>query len=199
VTFERTGFYVGANVYVNWVSDYIAVHDQSRINSVPGVKNAQARSYTNLDATYRGGEVDVVWSLTDQLFLSGDISYVRATKDISPEENVFSSNVAEIPPLRSRIKLRYDQGKWFGSVEGVFSARQENVDADLGEEPTPSYAIANLKVGVRLDRLLITGGVDNLFNKFYMEYLSYQRDPFRLGVRLPEPGRNIFLNVSYRF
>jgi iron complex outermembrane receptor protein len=199
LSLERTGFFMGANVYVNWVGDYIAVHDQFRINSVPGVKNTQARSYTNLDATYRGGEVDVVWSLADQLFLSGDISYVRATKDISPEENVFSDNVAEIPPLRSRLKFRYDQGKWFGSVEGVFSARQENVDTDLGEEPTAGYGIANLKVGMRHDRLLITGGVDNLFNKFYIEYLSYQRDPFRLGVRLPEPGRNIFFNVSYRF
>ncbi len=199
VSFERTGFYVGANFYVNWVEDYIAVHDQSRVHGVPGVMNNEARSYTNLDATFRGSEVDVVWPLTDQLFLSGDLSYVRATKGTSAEENVFSANVAEIPPLRSRIKFRYDQGKWFGSVEGVFSARQENIDTDLGEEPTPGYSIANLKVGARLDRLLLSGGVDNLFNKFYIEYLSYQRDPFRSGVRLPEPGRNFFFNVSYRF
>ncbi len=199
LTFEKTGFYIGASFYVNWIGDYIAVHEQSRVHGVPGVMNTKARSYTNLDATFRGSEVDVVWSLTDQLFLSGDISYVRATKEASPEQNVFSENVAEIPPPRSRVKLRYDQGKWFGSVEGIFSARQENIDTDLGEEPTPAYAIANLKVGARLDRLLLTGGVDNLFNKFYVEYLSYQRDPFRLGVRLPEPGRNFFFNVSYRF
>jgi len=30
------------------------------------------------------------------------------------------------------------------------------------------------------------------------ESLSYQRDPFRSGVRVPEPGRSLFANASFR-
>ncbi len=52
---------------------------------------------------------------------------------------------------------------------------------------------------MRRDRLLITVGLDNLFDKAYIEHLSYQRDPFRSGVRVPEPGRNFFVNIGYRF
>jgi iron complex outermembrane receptor protein len=42
-------------------------------------------------------------------------------------------------------------------------------------------------------------GVENLFGRLYSEHLSYQRDPFRSGVRIPEPGRNVFVNLSYRY
>jgi iron complex outermembrane receptor protein len=199
LAFERTGFYVGAGMYANWVDDFITVHNQSRINDAPRVMNAKARSYANVDATLWGGEIDVVLSLTDQLFLSGDLSYVRGTKQASREQEVFSENIAEIPPLRSRISLRYEGGKWFGSVEGVFSARQDHVDTDLREEETPGYAIANFRVGARHDRFSLTLGVDNVFDELYIEHLSYQRDPFRSGARVPDPGRNLFVNVGFRF
>lgn len=42
-------------------------------------------------------------------------------------------------------------------------------------------------------------GVANLFDRLYTEHLSYQRDPFRSGVRVAEPGRAVFLNMSARF
>jgi len=41
--------------------------------------------------------------------------------------------------------------------------------------------------------------VHNIFDRFYYENLSYQRDPYRSGTRVYEPGRNLFVNVSYRF
>ncbi|MEN6602207.1 MAG: hypothetical protein ABFD86_07305 [Bryobacteraceae bacterium] len=41
--------------------------------------------------------------------------------------------------------------------------------------------------------------MDNLTNRFYYERYSYQRDPFRLGAKIPEPGRSLFLTVSYAF
>ncbi len=199
LSYGRTGLYLGASLYINWVHDYVALHDQERVNGTPGVMNAKARSYTNLDATIWGGELDAVWTLSDRLNLAGDLAYVRGTKEVSPEQNIFSENVAEIPPLRSSVRLRYDTWKWFAWGEGVFSARQENVDTDLGEAVTPAYAIANVRVGVRYERLTISVGVNNIFDKLYFEHLSYHRDPFSSGVRVPEPGRNLSLNVAYPF
>jgi iron complex outermembrane receptor protein len=124
---------------------------------------------------------------------------VSGTKKTAPELDIFSENLAEIPPLRSRLRLRYDTWRWFVLGEGVFSARQENVDTDLGEQVTPGYAIANVRIGIRYRRLTVSVGVNNLFDKYYFEHLSYYRDPFASGVRVPEPGRNLYLNVAYPF
>ncbi len=41
--------------------------------------------------------------------------------------------------------------------------------------------------------------VDNLLNRFYYENLSYYRDPFASGVKIPEPGRNFFGQPRYSF
>ena len=70
---------------------------------------------------------------------------------------------------------------------------------DLGEEETPGYGILHLRVGARRGRLSFTVGVDNIFDRLYIEHLSYLRDPFRSGARVPEPGRNFFAHVSCRF
>jgi iron complex outermembrane receptor protein len=83
-------------------------------------------------------------------------------------------------------------------VEGLFAAAQKNVDTDLNEEETPGYGILNLHLGVRRGGLSLTVGIGNLFDRAYMEHLSYQRDPFRSGVRVPEPGRNVFANIAFR-
>ncbi len=198
-TFERPGYSIGVNGYVNRVSDFVALHDQFRVNGIPGVMNQLARSYTNVDAILRGAEVDGVVSLTDRLFFSGDLSYVRGTKEAVPELNIFSENLAEIPPLRARLRLRFDNGLWFSTVEGLFGGTQENVDTDLREEETPGYGVVNLSLGARRGKLAFTLGIGNLFDKLYLEYLSYHRDPFRSGARVPEPGRNIFANVAFRF
>jgi iron complex outermembrane receptor protein len=62
--------------------------------------------------------VDLRLSLTQELFLFGGMSYVQARKETKPgsPQNINSSNVAEIPPLKTRLALRYDKGsileKW---------------------------------------------------------------------------------------
>jgi len=198
-TFERPGYSIGVNGYANRVSDFVALHDQFKVNGAPGVMNQQARSYTNVDATLWGAELDGVVSLTDRLFLSGDLSYVRGTKEAIPQLNIYSENLAEIPPLRARLRLRFDNGVWFSTVDGLLGGTQENVDTDLREEETPGYGVVNLSLGVRLGKLAFTLGIGNLFDKLYLEHLSYHRDPFRSGARVPEPGRNIFANVALRF
>ena len=104
-----------------------------------------------------------------------------------------------MPPLRGRLRARVDDGRWFVELEGVASAGQSHVDGSLGETPTPAYAVANLAGGLRRGRLAMTVGVANLFDAYYVEHLSYQRDPFRSGVRVAEPGRNAFTSLSWRF
>jgi iron complex outermembrane receptor protein len=197
----RGGFRVGVSAYWSRVGDYIAVYDQPRRAALPGVTpNAMARSFANVDATLRGGEIyGSLPILFGRVFVSGDVSYVRGGQDAAPERGIEAGPLAEMPPLRGRASARYDDGLVFGSVEGVFAADQERVDAALREERTPGWGTMNVSAGLRRGRLRATVGVRNVFDRLYVEHLSYQRDPFRSGVRVPEPGRSLYVNASLAF
>jgi iron complex outermembrane receptor protein len=56
--------------------------------------------------------------------------------------------------------------------------------------------LTTVRAGVTLWRLRAAFGVTNLFDRNYYEALSYQRDPFRNGARVYEPGRTFYANVS---
>jgi len=167
---------------------------------VPGVMNAVARSFANVDATLTGGEVGGSLPLLfGRVFVSGDLSYVRGEQDGDPARGIVPGPLAEMPPLRGRASARYDDGRFFGSVEGVFAADQDRVDESLNEARTPGWGVMNATAGFRRGRLRVTAGVANVFDRLYTDHLSYQRDPFRSGVRVPEPGRSLFANASFRF
>jgi len=54
----------------------------------------------------------------------------------------------------------------------------------------------DLKLGVKYKKFDIFAGVHNFFDRQYVEHLSYQRDLFRSGIKVPEIGRNFYLNIS---
>jgi iron complex outermembrane receptor protein len=120
-------------------------------------------------------------------------------KDIDPQRNIIDRDLAEISPLRSRASLRYGRRAFFGELELLAVRPQDRVDADLREQRTSGYAVTSVRSGVRISGLNLTVGIENLFDRFYYEHYSFQRDPFRTGVRVPEPGRNFYLSTSYRF
>ncbi len=198
-SFRAGRLYVSAGAFLNDVTGYIVVASAQKQNVVPGVMNPAARTYENVDARLAGGEVSAAYTLSGRLFLSGTVSYVRGTQDPRPELGILSTDVAEMPPVTARTSLRWDDGRFWGDVEGVFAAAQNNVDTDLLEAATPGWGIANLRAGFTFGSLGLAVGVENLFGRLYSEHLSYQRDPFRSGVKIPEPGRNVFVNLSWRY
>ena len=198
-SFRSGRLYASANAFVNRVDDYVVLASVKKVNMVPGVMNPSARTYRNVDARLAGGEVSAAFPLSGRLFVSGAMSYVRGTQDPRPELGITSTDLAEMPPLTGRASLRWDDGRFWGEVEGVFAGAQENVDSDLLEATTPGWGIATLRGGLALGGVVLTAGVENLFGRLYAEHLSYQRDPFRSGVKIPEPGRNVFVNLSYRY
>jgi iron complex outermembrane receptor protein len=194
--YDGGGAAMSLSLFWNEVDDFVSVASAARIQAVPGVMNTRARTWTNVDATLRGGEASGTLPLREHLFLSGELSTVWGRQ--SGPGTGGESDLAEMPPLRGRVGLRYDDGRLFALAEGVFAADQDRVDATLGEQPTPGWGIANLSAGWRTARLTLTLGVTNVFDRAYAEHLSFQRDPFRSGVRVLEPGRSAFLNASLR-
>jgi len=197
VSWKGTRANLSATIFYSFVGDFITVYNQRNVNNT-GL-GTKARSYTNVDARFYGGEAKTTLALSETLFLDSGISYVRGKKTTDPARNINDEDVAEIPPLRIRVALRYDTGIYFGEVEGIASATQNKVDEDLGERKTSGWGILNIRVGGEQGNFRITAGVENLLDKFYYEHLSYLRDPFSTGTRVPEPGRSFYLNVSYMF
>ena len=113
--------------------------------------------------------------------------------------NVLSHNLPEMPPLRGWSALRYAHRWAFAEFGMVAANRQSLVSSDLKELPTAGYGLLNFKLGFTHQRLSTSFTIDNLLNRFYYEHLSYYRDPFAAGVKIPEPGRNLFVQVRYSF
>jgi len=57
----------------------------------------------------------------------------------------------------------------------------------------------NVKLGANFKKLYAMFVVENLIDHYYYEHLSYYRNPFASGVKVPEPGRNYFAQVKYSF
>lgn len=196
---RRRNLALETSLYMDRIGDFVVVRSQAKINSVPGIMNTSARSYQNVDAKIYGGEFQASYLLTHRVFLSSDFSYVRGTQEIVPDRGILSPNLAEMPPMRSRTSMRYDTGKLSAEIEGVFAGAQRRVDTTLREQSTPGYGLANLRASMSLKRFVLRLGLNNVLDRRFYEHLSYQRDPFRSGVRVFEPGRNLYANLSYRF
>jgi len=157
----------------------------------------------NVNATTMGLEGDFTRRLTHGLKTNLAMSYVRATNETD------SKPLAQQPPLEGRVELQYEGRAYSMGAMARLVGRQNRVDLgsgnivvngmDLG--PTAGFAVFSINGGYRLKgRLLVTGGIDNLFNRTYAEHLS------RGGAMVPgfvqlrrinEPGRMFWLKVNF--
>lgn len=179
------------------LDDYIALHRQVRLHVQPGVMNLVSQSYTNVDARMYGGEISMSLPVGKFIAVSGGASITRGSKDTNPLIAVLNSNLAEMPPAKSWLNVRY-ANKWFyAQAGGTASAAQRRVDRDLSELPSPGFGVLNTKLGIHHPRFDLNLGIDNLLDRFYYESFSYSRDPFRSGLKVAEPGRALHLNLSF--
>ena len=164
--------------------DFITVYDVQE-------PEKNARSFRNVDATLYGGEVNLNLFFPFDLSLQGGLSYTWGRDD------TFDKPLPEIPPLMGRIAIRYDIKRYFIEIEGVFADDQHRIDSGLNEEKTHGWGILNLKAGMEHKRMDIYAGIHNIFDRRYFEHLSYQRDPFRTGIKVPEIGQSFYMNLAY--
>lgn len=189
---------IATTVFFQSLADWVALINQPRVNSQPGVMNTMARSYANTDARLFGAEAEFSYALAHRLFVAGNLSWVRGEKEVDPARHIFSRNLGEVPPLSTRVYVRYDSGRFYAEGEGVITRAQNRVDADLQELATPGWQILNLRLGTTWRDLRIQAAVDNVFDRLYSEHLDNARDPFRTGVRVYEPGRRFVVTLTYR-
>lgn len=186
------------HVWASRLDGAITLVEGTRQRMVAGVMNPAARTYVNHDARLHGAEATAHWALADAWLLSAGAAVTRGSRDPAPEHGVVDRDLAEVPPLSTRLALRWQPGRSWLEVEGIAAARQDRVDAGLEETPTDAWEVANLRGGLEAGRLAVVAGVENLFDRVWTRHLAYQRDPFRAGVRVPEPGRTVTVSMRWR-
>jgi iron complex outermembrane receptor protein len=177
--------YVNATLFYSTLTDFI---------NLRGFQAGAASNvtYENVDATMWGVEIGSQVSLCSDLFLKAGVSYSEGQNTTS------GMPLSEIPPLKGTAALRYDRDSYFIEAAENLSARQYRIDTSLNEAQTDGWDTTDLKAGWTRGSLSIYAGVYNLFDKYYYTYLSYLRDPFASGVKMPENGQSFFVTVSYR-
>ncbi len=148
---------------------------------------------TNIDqAMLTGAEASVNVSMLSNFVLTGQVSYVRGI-------NLTTDGCLPlISPLSASIGARYHiMGNFVAEWTTRYFAPQRQVAP--GEIETEAYMISEASIyslpkQFGLATFQIFAGVDNIFNKSYVNHLATNR-----GLVTAEPGRNVFIKIKMNF
>jgi len=160
-------------------------------------------SWTNINAHIFGGDVKALVDIVHGFSAEGAIAYQRGKKDSQPNYN-YGDNLAEIPPLKTKLALHYETDGFFGLMEWIHSNKYSQVDINAGEKELPSWNVLNLRAGYTFNEYLaLNVGIDNVFDAAYAVANSYELDPLTPGAPhvaiVNEPGRFYYASLSFRF
>lgn len=181
--FSAERFYINASVFYSDLRDYVNFYQSS----------ATLKSYQNIHASMWGGEFGSQISLDYDMFLKGSLSYVEGRNENAGRP------LSEIPPLKGTVSVRYDNGTYFLEALENLARKQTSVDSGLQETATAGWATTDIKGGINYRGVSLIIGVNNMFDKYYYSHLSYARDPFQSGVKVPENGRYTYITMGYKF
>jgi len=157
----------------------------------------------NVRARTRGGEAGASYAISERFKIDATIAYSWG------ENRSEHRPLPQIPPFEMRLAASYDTGTWsLGALlRGV--SRQDRVAVgqgniigqDLGK--SAGYGVLSFNGGYRFGNgLILTAGVDNVFDKVYAEHISPANPGFAgyvNTVRVNEPGRTAWAKLAFAF
>ncbi len=180
--------------FASRVDDYILIESNVR-------KGMRTTSISrNVDASTFGAEADAAWQLNQAIRLTGTLAYTRGTNrtDDGP--------LAQMPPLEARAGAEYSRGAWHGGLLVRLVAEQDRVAIDQGNVvgqdigPSEGFAIVSANAAWQpREGLLVTAGIDNLFDALYAEHLSRggaMLAGYTQTTRVNEPGRTFWMKIG---
>ena len=192
-------------VYYRRIDDFI---QGVPFDATPGLVNtsvemvAQASGdatplrFANTEADIWGADLAFGAKIAGPLRIDGVASYVRGKRqDIN-------DYLYRMVPANGRLAFAWEAASWSLSLEGQAVTAQKKLSSTNGEAPSKGYFLANLyghwlvRDGLRLDF-----GIENLFDRYYLEHLAgYNRisgSNVPLGMRLPGSGRSAFVKLRW--
>lgn len=198
-------FSYSASIFYNDISDYILMDYRSVYKAPMGNMGGAAR---NIDAYTYGAEIDAAYKLNDEWKTTASLSYLRGRNETD------NKALAQLAPLEVKAGITYDNHSWFGGAlfravtqQNHYSIGQGNIAGqDIGK--SDGFATLSLHAGYRPTKdTVITGGVDNLFDKNYAEFISRSGSNgmgapisgYAQTTRVNEPGRTVWLKGTINF
>lgn len=194
-------FHIKGTVFYSDLKDYIYAYKKS--NGMSSVT-----SFTNIDAKMYGGDISADYLLNSEWSIQSGVAYQKGVKKDTAQLDAVSSltqtdkDLAEIPPLKGRVALVFDNSINYAMAEWI-GARNHTYDQDNGEIPLSGYGILNLKYGHDFQNgFSLNAGINNFFDRTYAvsnSYVGLSTLTTTQPLVLNEPGRNFYATVSYKF
>ena len=181
-----------ATVFYSKLTDYIYAH-----------KEGMNLTFDNIDASIYGGDLKVETFWDDAISTQLGMAYQKGTKDEALDGQK-DKDLAEIPPMKTRLAVKYDNTVHFAMLEAINAANQIT-DKDNGEQEIDGYTIVNLKGGHDFGNGIgVNVGIDNLTDQTYAVNNAYVGRGLISSTTgdvmvLNEPGRYVYATVSYKF
>ncbi|MBN2744385.1 MAG: TonB-dependent receptor [Marinilabiliaceae bacterium] len=186
---------IGITPFVAYFSNYIYLNPEAAHDRLYGNGN-QVFTYEQSRVLRYGGEWHMHWTPVRSLTI-GAMGEVVVSRQLSGDKQEYTLPFS--PPASLLMSLRYAPmvkgvvRNPYVSIECRMAAPQNRVVPP--EEKTPGYQVVNVGIGGDLTwgkrSLKMSLQVQNLLDVQYFNHISFYR-----MIHVPEPGRNVVLNVS---
>ena len=191
VIWKRPNLHASVSVFGSNIKDFIMMERQG-MNF--GVRNINASRF--------GGEAEVKWTFAPNWEVGTNLAYTHG------KNRTDGKPLAQTPPLEWSNTLAFDNGKFSAGAlwrvvakQNRYSKGQGNiVGQDIGA--SSGFGVLSLNAGWKFSKYAtLQGGVDNVFNKTYAEFVSRGGDPSAgtQTMRVNEPGRTAWLRLQAKF
>ena len=191
VIWKRPNLHASVSVFGSDIKDFIMMERQG-MNF--GVRNINASRF--------GGEAEVKWTFAPNWEVGTSLVYTHG------KNRTDGKPLAQTPPLEWNNTLAFDNGKFSAGAlwrvvakQNRYSKGQGNiVGQDIGA--SSGFGVLSLNAGWKFSKYAtLQGGVDNVFNKTYAEFVSRGGDPSAgtQTMRVNEPGRTAWLRLQAKF
>ena len=168
------------NIFLNNIMDLVIdQHDTGIVYRKANVGKARLYGY----------DFGFEYNIWKTLVTYGSLSYVRG------EDLLNNANLPQITPLNGRLGFRFPFFNYLNTdISSTLFAKQTNLG--VGEIATPGYVSFDFHLSTNLINwnffhFRLSGGVENILNKSYQEFLSTNR-----GIVKSEPGRDFFMKLQ---
>ncbi|MEZ5489575.1 MAG: TonB-dependent receptor [Gammaproteobacteria bacterium] len=203
---ESGRYNIYPRIFYREVSDYIQgtpstdmlVNNFALMMSNMGMGLPDPLTFTNVDATFYGFDLESDFALSEQFTLRAIASVVRGERDD------INDNLYRIAPDNMVLALDYRGSNWMGSLESVIYADQDRISETNIERETDGYTIFNLTARINLSPDLEIGvGIENLLDEEYEDHLAGYNRAFNPDIalrdRMPGIGRNFYGRLMWYF
>lgn len=191
-------FHIKGTVFYSDLKDFIYQYKNA----------AGTTTWANIDARIVGFDLQADYLLSNEWRIESGAAYQKGTKKDTAQlvstTTQTDKDLAEIPPLKGRMALVFDNSIHYAMAEWI-GAQNQTIDADNGEKDINGYALLNLKYGAELGNgFSLSTGINNFFNRTYAVNNGYIGNELITGTGvdplvLNEPGRNFYATLGYKF